>query len=336
SPEDEQDHDCSTCGAGEACPYEDEDETLGDESPATRTWWWWASRTAIGVVILAAVVGAVWGDHWSRRTSTCAACHVLEPIVQTWTDGSHADVECVACHDSQGAFGGVETRVRAAFDVVANLSAPRTVLAPVVVDQAGCRSCHASQMRGVVTAGRMRVRHADFVSGVSCALCHGRVGHQTAGAASGGLASGVMSLCAECHDGVKAPKACSTCHVGDISGVGTGGNSFAKIDLGVPKTCRGCHSLERCTACHGIEMPHPKGWGDPKQHARAGAFDTTVCVRCHDANCQQCHTMIHSNHGPQWRTEHQRGDPTRCSGFCHNRDRVGDNMCLLCHPSGTR
>ena len=317
---------------------EEEDEWLepAKEKAPRPAWVRWTFGALLAVLALCAIGGLIYGDSWTRGSGACKRCHVLGESVSTWLGGTHAKVRCVACHRSPGAFGPLQTRVRAASDLVANLSHPTGIDSPAVVNQSVCRSCHAKELDRVVVVGAIRVKHSDFSGATNCSQCHGRVGHQPAGATYGALLSGVMTTCADCHDGIIASKACSTCHVGDISAAGTGFGGFAKIDLSPPSNCRGCHTLVRCYACHGIEMPHPANWGDPREHARAGAFDTSVCVRCHDPGCAPCHSGIHDNHGPQWKTEHQTRTPDNCSAVCHNRKAVGDNMCELCHPPGTR
>ena len=66
---------------------------------------------------------------------------------------------------------------------------------------------------------------------------------------------------------------------------------------------------------------------------RSGAFDTTVCVRCHDAGCSPCHGGIHTSHGPDWNTRHQTGNSQVCTQSCHDPNKVGTDMCHLCHAS---
>jgi hypothetical protein len=140
----------------------------------------------------------------------------------------------------------------------------------------------------------------------------------------------IMTSCADCHDGVTASRECDTCHVGDIADAGGGTAEFDLVRLEPPTTCQGCHSLEGCTECHGIEMPHPPGWGDPRNHARSGAFDTDLCVRCHDEMCSPCHSQIHTSHVPDWRTGHRNAERVTCPQ-CHDETKVGTDMCTLCH-----
>lgn len=291
----------------------------------------------VSLLLVALVLaGFGYGDRRSRQVSTCRSCHVLQPMVETWEASTHSKVGCIPCHESPGALGGVETRVRALSDLIGNLAVPAALRSPATVNQENCIACHEKVLSGVMTVGKLRIRHLDFVDRVACSQCHGRVGHDPKGAKSSALSfSGIMTTCADCHDGKTASRDCSTCHLGDISQAGAGPKEYARIDISAPTTCKGCHSLDSCTACHGIVMPHPPGWRDAKMHARAGAFDTTVCVRCHDAGCSPCHGGIHTGHGPDWKTRHQTGQDTTFCTRCHDANAVGTDMCRLCHGPGT-
>ena len=282
------------------------------------------------LLILVVLVGFAYGDRRGRQDAACRSCHVLQPVVDSWEASSHPTVACIECHASPGVFGGVETRVRALADLAKNLGGTKTLTAPATVNQDNCRSCHEKELSGVLTVGNLRVRHLDFVDRLPCRQCHGRVGHDPAGAKSP-APSAMMTTCADCHDGKTASRDCSTCHVGDIAQAGSGPEDYARVQLGSPATCVGCHSLEGCNECHGIEMPHPQDWADPKNHAPAGAFDTTVCVRCHDAGCNPCHMQIHVNHGPNWKAEHKTTTDRSLCIRCHDPQKVGTDMCRLCH-----
>ncbi len=309
---------------------EDVDEWASEESTPGQTGRHSKILLAVSLLlVLLVVAGFAHGDRRSRQDATCRSCHILQPLVDSWETGSHPKVACIECHASSGVFGGVETRVRALADLVNNVGGSVTLQTPATVNQENCRSCHAKALSGVLTVGDLRVRHLDFAGRLPCSQCHGRVGHDRAGGES--LASSaMMTTCADCHDGKTASRDCSTCHVGDIAQAGSGPAEYALVQLAAPTTCSGCHSLEGCTECHGIEMPHPQGWADPKRHAPSGAFDTKVCVLCHDAGCTSCHMQIHINHGPDWKTTHQTEESGTCTQ-CHDAKKVGNDMCRLCH-----
>lgn len=316
---------------------ENVDEDIAGEEGAGPGQAGWHSKVLLGIslaLVLIVLAGFVYGDHRSRQDEACLECHVLKDVAASWEQSSHAMVDCVGCHSSPGAFGAIDTRVRALANAVKNVGGDPGLHEPAVVNQGSCRSCHEDALTTVLTVKNVRVRHQDFADRVACGQCHEQVGHEGPGTKVTSRAA-VMSSCADCHDGRTAPRECSTCHVGDIAYAGRGPDDFAPIQLAAPTTCRGCHSLEGCNECHGIEMPHPQDWADPKQHAPQGAFDTELCVRCHDAGCSECHIQIHTNHVPDWKSKHQTADRQSCTQ-CHSEQKVGSDMCRLCHePAGT-
>ncbi len=283
------------------------------------------------VLLIVGVIGV--GDHYSRDTRLCARCHVPSGAVESWQASTHPSVECIVCHGGSGLMGGLELRLRGVQNALA--TGRQTGASTLVgVDYQACASCHVEDLDGTRSWNNVRVRHAEFVDGIPCAQCHGRVGHQPAGVTMGALPRSIMSTCADCHDGATADRACTTCHERDFALASIDSGGLAKVDLPGPSTCKGCHDLTGCTNCHGIEMPHPPDWGDPKVHAPQGAFDTAVCIRCHDRGCTECHRGIHDNHGADWKQTHSENpDGSWCTQRCHDADKVGKNMCALCHTN---
>lgn len=293
----------------------------------------WGYRLLVGGVLLATLGGALFADDFVRDTTFCSSrCHVMDPVVSSWQAGAHPGVECVRCHDTPGVFGPIDTRVRAARDAWANLQGAETIVSAAVVDQRACRRCHSETMRDVTERAGLRVRHRDFEAVFACEECHPGMGHLVTGVAVPAPES-TMSLCARCHVGEGAPSDCRTCHTDDLLRVGGDSAALGKIDLPAPKDCRGCHDMRPCTECHGMEMPHPPEWGDPKVHAPRGAFGLDpVCARCHEPGCPECHSRLRTNHGSDWRVKHQAiSDGTGCVLRCHDQTKVGDDMCKLCH-----
>jgi len=293
----------------------------------------WIMGGATVLMVLMIVGGGVAADRYSRDTRFCLRCHVSLTASVSWEGSTHADVACIRCHETPGFGGGLATRLRGVQNAAAALSrdAPPTA---VVLENRACASCHENDLADTLSSNNIRVRHEDFADQVSCKQCHGRVGHQPREVKSGALPGGVMWTCADCHDGRTAANECSTCHERDMAMKAADTGGFAKIDLPGPSTCRGCHDLTGCNACHGIEMPHPADWSDPKMHAPRGAFDRGTCSRCHDRNCTECHIGLHDSHGPDWREEHKEAtDGTTCTRRCHDKTKVGVDMCTLCHPN---
>lgn len=316
-----------------APPEEESDSTapVGQPAEPKRAW---EARGVLGIVMIIVLIALILGaagyaDHAVQRDEFCPRCHVLETAVASAEATPHSVASCVACHRSPGLFGGLDLRLRMVSDLIAN---PTTVSIdkPAVVTDGGCRDCHRTELEDTLTVGVVRVRHSDFRKKVACASCHGAVGHSLEPTAPRPALR--MAVCMSCHDGEQAPRECSECHLSDVAFTNAA-VTFGKIDLPPPTTCRGCHDIAPCTACHGVEMPHPENWSDPKVHAKLGAFDRSkTCDLCHEAGCSPCHSQaLHTNHGSDWKTVHATVKTSAGCLGCHDEAKVGSDMCKLCH-----
>ena len=95
-------------------------------------WCWRGSSTVTGGV---------------GRTVPVAVATCCNPSVETWNASTHPKVDCITCHESPGALGGVETRVRALSDLRGQpVAAPVTLSSPATVNQENCISCHQKEL----------------------------------------------------------------------------------------------------------------------------------------------------------------------------------------------
>lgn len=298
-----------------------------------------------GAVFLVAAASAVlFGvavSHYSASSSVCVRCH--EATTSVRANPAHEGVECVRCHVSPGVTGWVVGQV----DYVRWLTAAVQRLEPFAegdeafVSSRACLRCHDEIAEGVTTVGAVRVRHVDFLE-QSCVGCHSDSGHRAVAAGKS-----AMRACIGCHDGRAVAADCSMCHVGDIASVtaGEGRSRVTKVSAPMGTDCRGCHDVDACTECHGLEMPHPPGW--MPGHAAPGLTEKRVCWRCHPgpdspghelnpyAMCNQCHRFPGPHGDPAaWVRDHgaaaeKRPGSTerRKCGLCHRREA----FCDLCH-----
>ena len=290
-------------------------------------------RSAYLVSGLVLVLGGMLlvADQVATAPSTCLRCHETAPSVVTHKQSNHAGVDCMSCHGGGGVTGAIATRIRAAGNLVAHLVHAQPGLSTSVANTE-CLSCHEDVTAGVRETRGIRVRHADFIYlGARCLDCHGAVGH---GAKPGFVRRPTMDTCLSCHDGTTASTECRACHTTDIAVAGDVPEGYPKVHLGEVRSCGGCHPLEQCTACHGLEMPHPAAFGQPEQHASLAAFDgkEKLCFRCHKPDeCLRCHQAF-AAHGPDWRQQHGAGGRAageKCKS-CHNKSSA-KNYCDLCH-----
>ena len=284
----------------------------------------WGLLLVLGGMLLAA-------DQFATAPSTCARCHETAPSVVTHTLSNHAEVDCMSCHGGSGLTGAIATRARAAGNLVAHVVHARPDLSTSVANTE-CLGCHEEVTAGVRELRGIRVRHADFIQlGARCLDCHGAVGHSPK---PGFLRRPTMDTCLSCHDGVTASTECKTCHTTDIAVAQGIPEGYPKVHLAEDRSCGGCHPLELCTACHGLEMPHTATFAEPEQHASLAAFDKkeNVCYRCHTPDeCLRCHQAF-AAHGPDWKQQHGAGGRAAGEGCknCHDKNTL-KNYCDLCH-----
>jgi len=313
-------------------------ESRADERAPSK----WLNRI-VGLLVVAAAVIAV--NSYAGSSSACANCHTDRKQEKALATSAHKGVACMSCHGAGGPTGPVEQGVTYARWVgVYALSKEVPKPQPGSVGSSACQRCHSGLDRVAVRAG-IRVRHSDFLdAGAECRDCHNAAAHPGAVRYD---TRPTMNACLECHDGVKAPSACGTCHVRDVANTPVVDRGYTKLKTsGSPDACYTCHSETPCLRCHGIRMPHPAGWGPGETatgtHPRAGFADRDVCYRCHHApgkpfvasqeSCS-CHGILGATHGGKpWVKEHglqatgkKPGSNARCFD-CH-----GDDLCDRCH-----
>lgn len=283
----------------------------------------WAS-VAIALVALGGMYISTSGEVYCSAT-----CHTMTPSADSWKASAHATVACTSCHESS-VIDGTFSRIRHA---VAEAGPADITSFEASVAASRCIRCHPEAAENTAIEGRgLRVIHGHFTAeGVDCARCHAQVGHLPAA----GVRSGSMSECLRCHDGEVASATCATCHIDDVGFTTVEDRSFGRVRLPQP-TCGGCHQEATCDACHGLRMPHPEDYADPRQHAYAGAFTgrETLCYRCHTPrDCTECHgTLVleGGGHSVSWRTAHRQYSYADGNGYCLACHKTED-FCRVCH-----
>jgi nitrate/TMAO reductase-like tetraheme cytochrome c subunit len=291
----------------------------------------WFLGVLAGLVLLLVIVVAVFSSL--NKIATCDVCHVIKPEVVAYKQSAHykAGVGCQKCHTKPGVFNYFIRNLQGVTNVILYVS--NTYQRPITsyVGDASCTQCHPnSQIEKDIVVGNIRVNHKGLrQAGYQCLTCHANISHPGTRLAISRTSQNKMSICARCHDGVRLPDTCGTCH---INGVPAGSPKIAMTLKLTASQCRECHQQnDFCTKCHhGLEMPHPAGW--TKSHGPIVVErGKGVCASCHTDKdprfCIRCHGLP-MPHPASWRAAHSSvglKQPGLCVK-CHGQD-----SCTKCH-----
>lgn len=187
---------------------------------------------------------------------------------------------------------------------------------------AHCAACHVGFDPAARTVARVRIPtpnikfdHSKHIArGVACTTCHGDLLADKVGLATRDHLP-KMGLCLSCHDGKKAPRHCTTCHLAEAGNrmrtdfpegklMPTGTLRGADHDLAFrtshktaaqndPAYCANCHKKTFCIDCHnGAVKPmdfhgndyvtlHPIEARRNQPDCRTCHRTQTFCVGCH-------------------------------------------------------
>jgi hypothetical protein len=300
--------------------------------------------TAIVVIVAVAFIGMF--VTTSTNAYCSATCHAGSRAVTSAKDATHA--RCVSCHEGGGILGvpaAITSRLRMAY--VYSLQGMPKPASRAIVHSRPCLGCH-QQVKDETTVSEsgIRMSHRAVISaGRPCVQCHATTGHAKV------VYTASMSTCVPCHDSKTASSECRTCHVKNVEANADGSSPERKLGSkgfvypavrAANRECGACHNQEKnCDPCHGIRMPHTRGF-KRGLHARNAAFEKKLtCWKCHDPQwCSNggCHQSAFSpldgstTHGKNWRGDHTLAD-FNDGCVCHTgrgTDRTGP-ICTLCH-----
>lgn len=283
-------------------------------------------------VVAAATVGVGIGYVQVAQTRACLSCHASSADVSaSWSEGAHAGASCWDCHGGGSVATGLVSRMEYLRWVRSPVDPAKSTRRASVAD-AACLECHEEVLGELVETENLKMSHAEpHDAGYRCTDCHAATGHGVRFPRKGSR----MALCLDCHDGQQADASCTLCHVTDVSRVsGTPPERFPKVELGSPTDCRGCHSIETCNDCHGLEMPHPREFATTGAHAKQAGFEgQRVCAKCHviEGFCNRCHKFGQAHQGASWRVQHGPLAQERGVASCRACHRRSKDFCALCH-----
>jgi nitrate/TMAO reductase-like tetraheme cytochrome c subunit len=277
----------------------------------------------------------------------------MELRVGEWERSAHAEIRCVSCHEPPHKWYNVPQSLAARArllgrDISVHLSGDYDDPVDKRLPGAGpmsndiCLQCHDANRK--VTAGKRilidHVKHAE--ANGSCVSCHLRTAHPVP---TRGRAISFMAQCFVCHGTPEAPEAstsCGTCHPGDFNlqpeshtteKWSTAHGRVSEVDR---KQCAMCHGQNFCNNCHGLEMPHPKGWADGATgHSKIAKKSQSTCAQCHTEKPDLCSMCHHKSYDPKkgdWIKQHANEVAARGAAFCFQCH--GPLYCSGCHIRG--
>jgi hypothetical protein len=137
-----------------------------------------------------------------------------------------------------------------------------------------------------------------------------------------------MEECVACHKQSGALASCDACHSekGERERLAKGpwqvthGRTWERTHgMGTLEWCATCHPAGYCTRCHGVDLPHPAGFG--RTHGALAKQPQSKCLSCHEKT-----TLCDSCHGVEM--PHPKGFLARHSKIAASE---GDPKCLSCH-----
>lgn len=296
----------------------------------------WALMALVILAFLPAGVAAVWSPK-------CDSCHDVYPGATARS--SHASLDCMECHGAGNMRYAFNRRVM--YEMYLGLGRAKYNVG-AEVNQA-CITCHKSVAQsGVTTTNGINFSHKDCASQLECASCHEHSAHIIQGKWTSTYS---MDQCLACHakEGVVTTgDRCAKCHNGEHHGPDvahssvfqtTHGKNWKKSHgAGDLNTCELCHEPAKCAKCHGVGVPHTKGFY--QSHGSVALSDDEPCLTCHDQAdfCDACHKieMPHPSNFTKAHTKIAEGDKDPACITCHAQSDCDSCHSAHVHPGGAQ
>lgn len=288
-----------------------------------------ASKVRAAVIISVLAIFLTVGYYTMVTTPAfCGACHQIEPSYKSWVGARHKNVTCIQCHSEPGLSGFLLSQLNG-FDNLLRTKPSAQVNLKIGLSNAACLRCHGGIYRRT-SIGAVSVRHKELIDAqIRCTDCHKEIAH--------GKEQRVFAMdrCVICHDGKRASSDCQLCHKRDIATIrGAKLADFPKVREAGARCYSVCHkqeTLNMCTNCHGVIMPHPPYFLGI--HASAANKRPILCNRCHpgsNSSQQRCGCHLEGEiHGQYqtWFPDHGKYfSSSGASCNCHKNE-----FCERCH-----
>jgi len=139
------------------------------------------------VVLVALVLIAGVGMHYTSQPYFCNTCHEISPNVASWQVSPHDNVPCLNCHANPGTVGYVSRKLKGLGEVYLHFTNQIPAKIEPKINIQTCINCHTGQNSGFPAAKNItietgpqapRISHKFMLDNkVSCLNCHRYTAH---------------------------------------------------------------------------------------------------------------------------------------------------------------
>ncbi len=178
-----------------------------------RTFFW---MIAVGVFVFFVAVMLGGMAVYSKQSSFCASCKIMQTRYVGWERSTHArsvhqKADCISCHSEPGIVGEFKAHINGARYVAVRLTGDHTgaILRGQVYTKA-CRTCHKVEDIRTKNHGHEMNHAAHLGHNLECFSCHRDIAH---GTLLGEAVVKPMQTCVLCHTQQQYQMGtCTKCH----------------------------------------------------------------------------------------------------------------------------
>lgn len=161
-----------------------------------------AAMVVVGIVVFIGLVTAGGMAVYSKQSSFCASCKIMQTRYVAWERSTHArsvhaKADCINCHSEPGIIGEFKAHMNGARYVFERVTGGHqgAILGAKVFTRS-CEECHKPGDIVVKQAGHHVNHAAHMAHKIDCVQCHRDIAH---GTLLGQSSVHPMETCATCH-----------------------------------------------------------------------------------------------------------------------------------------
>jgi len=161
-----------------------------------------AVMTAVGIVIFFGAVTLGGMAVYSKQSSFCASCKIMQTRYVAWERSTHArsvhaKADCINCHSEPGIIGEFKAHLNGARYVFERVTGEhKGAILGAKVYTKSCEECHKVSEIKTKNPGHEINHVAHLAHNVACVECHRDIAH---GTLLGQPAVHALQTCASCH-----------------------------------------------------------------------------------------------------------------------------------------